>query len=331
MTSENGKTTKTQNKDRRDSFALICAVATFLHLGVLGAYGQTNKYLYTGSEMSIPLYAGKYNITAYGAEGSYGGDRTRGGLGAKMEGQFVFGTATNLTILVGGMGLTGSGSGGGGGGTFVFGGSTPLVIAGGGGGCNQNTDAGNGLTGTSGGSGGGSWAGGGGSGGSGGGGGIYIFGGGGGGGYTGNGTDNIDEAEYDAHDGGYGGSSYLYGGNGGGNYGGNGNNGGFGGGGGGGSVGGGGGGGYSGGGGGSDGGGGGGGGSYIGSSAVMVVNETSGVASPDDSPNGEVTITAVQVQPPSPLPLFLNHSGKTNTFYWQNEFGWSLQQSVNLT
>ena len=228
----------------RHSFALICAVVTVLHLCVLGASGQTNKYLYTGSKVSIPLYPGKYNITAYGAEGSYGGDRTRGGLGAKMEGQFVFGTATNLTILVGGIGLTGTGDGGGGGGTFVFGGSTPLVIAGGGGGCNQNTDGGNGLTGTNGDNGKGSWAGGGGS-------------------------------------GGYGG--------------------------------------------------GGGGGSYIDSSAVAVVNETSGVASPDDSPNGEIIITAVQVQAPSALPLFISSSGKTNTIYWQNEFGWSLQQRVNLT
>jgi hypothetical protein len=315
----------------RHSFALICAVVTVLHLCVLGASGQTNKYLYTGSKVSIPLYPGKYNITAYGAEGSYGGDRTRGGLGAKMEGQFVFGTATNLTILVGGIGLTGTGDGGGGGGTFVFGGSTPLVIAGGGGGCNQNTDGGNGLTGTNGDNGKGSWAGGGGSGGYGGGGGQYFFGGGGGGGYIGNGMDNIDEANNGAHDGGYGGKSYIYGGTGGGNFGGNGNNGGFGGGGGGGSIGGGGGGGYSGGGGGGDTGGGGGGGSYIDSSAVAVVNETSGVASPDDSPNGEIIITAVQVQAPSALPLFISSSGKTNTIYWQNEFGWSLQQRVNLT
>ena len=313
MTPENSKTTKAKNGVRRHSLALICAAVTVLHLGVLRASGQTNKYLYTGSKVSIPLYAGKYNITAYGAEGSYGGDRTRGGLGAKMEGQFVFGTATNLTILVGGIGLTGPGSGGGGGGTFVFGGNTPLVIAGGGGGCFESTDGGPGLTGTNGGGGGGSYAGGGGSGGYGGGGGQDFSGGGGGGGYIGNGMDSIDYYESGIHDGGYGGSSFLSGGNGGGNNGGNGNMGGYGGGGGGGSI------------------GGGGGGSYIASSAVMVVNETSGVASPDGSPNGEIIITAVQVQAPSALPLFMSRSGKTNAIYWQNEFGWSLQQSVNLT
>jgi hypothetical protein len=323
------KTAKAKNGDRWHSFVLICAAAAVLHLGVPGASGQTNKYLYTGSFGNITLFAGKYNVTAYGAEGSHGGDGTRGGLGAEMEGQFVFGTTTNLLVLIGGVGLTGSGSGGGGGGTFVLGGITPLVIAGGGGGCFQTTDGGPGLTGTSGGNGGGFYAGVGGSGGSGGGGGQYIFGGGGGGGYSGDGMNSSDNGVYD---GGYGGLGFIYGGLGGGNYGGNDNMGGFGGGGGGGSVGSGGGGGYSGGGGGQygsgNGGGGGGGGSYIGPSAVLVVKEASGVASPDGSPNGEIIITAVQVPLPSALPLFMSRSGNTITIYWQNEFGWSLQQSL---
>jgi hypothetical protein len=103
-------------------------------------------------------------------------------------------------------------------------------------------------------------------------------------------------------------AGYIGGGGGGGFYSGGLNSplGGFGGGGGGGSFSGGGGGGYSGGGGGGgdfSGGlsGGGGGGSIIDSSAEAIITEVSGIASPDDSPNGEIIITAV----PEPATLAL--------------------------
>jgi hypothetical protein len=58
-----------------------------------------------------------------------------------------------------------------------------------------------------------------------------------------------------------------------------------------------------GGGGGSISGGGSGGGSIIDSSAIMDLAEVSGVASPDDSPNGEIIITAVPVPEPTTLAL----------------------------
>lgn len=75
---------------------------------------QTGDYLYTGSEQTITLNPGLYDITAYGAQGGSGGVGV-GGLGAEMEGQFSFATAVNLTILAGGSGGSGTSGGGGGG------------------------------------------------------------------------------------------------------------------------------------------------------------------------------------------------------------------------
>jgi hypothetical protein len=284
---------------------VLCGLATavVLQLGVLAVSAQTNIYLFSGSETNITLNPGTYIITAYGAPGA------GHGLGAEMSGEFNFATATTLTLLVGGGGGYGYGDvggGGGGGGSFVVESNAPLVIAGGGGGGGMS--GGNG--GNSGLSVGGTgvaypplpifiqlgWYGSGGAGfqesngGTGGGngfGGFGSFGGNGGGGFLGYGF-------------GGGGSGYGGGGNGG-----------YGGGGGGGGSGfpynggGGGGGGYSGGGGGFGneggyGGGGGGGGSIIGSSAITNLTEVSGIASPDDSTNGEIIITAV------PTPLLIN-------------------------
>jgi hypothetical protein len=188
--------------------------------------------------------------------------------------------------LVGG---TGSGysqqpyAGGGGGGSFVVMGSTPLVIAGGGGG--GGVWGGNngrpGLIGTSGGDGYGPDSRVGGTGGNGGGGSGAD---GGGGFFTAGGWGNTCPwpPVQSFLDGGGGGAGYGYGGNGG-----------YGCGGGGGAYGGGGGGGYSGGGAGGNSGGGGGGGSIIDSSAIMVLAEVSGIASPDGSRNGEIIITLI--------------------------------------
>jgi hypothetical protein len=273
------------------SLGMVCAVAVVLHFGMLASSAQTGIYLYTGSMTTITLNPGTYDITAYGASG----DIWSGGLGAEMGAQFTFAAGVNLTILVGGGGGTAiaSGGGGGGGGSFVVSGNTPLVVAGGGGGSYYGA-GGSGLTGTSGGQGLGLGYGGGGLGGGGLSGGDYS-GGGGGGFYSGG-----SNAGYF---GGSGGSSFLDGGAGGSQHPGqNGGGGGYGGGGGSGGGGGGGGGGYSGGGGGYDGGGGGG-GSIIDSSAITVLAEVSGVASPDGSRNGEIIITAVPVPEPSALGL----------------------------
>lgn len=280
---------------------LFCAtgVVVVTLLGVLATSAQTGDYFYGGSETTISLNPGLYDITVYGAQGGFaptlpGLGGGVGGLGAEMEGEFNFRTAVNLTLLVGGVGGPGGTEvtyywgGGGGGGSFVVEGSTPLVIAGGGGG-QGGYGSGNGGNGNPGliGSSGGNGARGGGNGGANG----YGGGNGGGGGYFGGGGD------------GTGGSSFLDGGAGG--AGGSGSNiGGFGGGGGGsggGGYAGGGGGGYSGGGSAALGGGGGGGGSYIDSSAITNLVEISGVSSPNDSPNGEIIITSV----PEPTTLSL--------------------------
>jgi hypothetical protein len=283
------------------SKTIVCgvAIAVILQLGVLAASAQTTDYLYSGSETNVTLNPGTYVITAYGAPG---GSNTSafGGLGAEMSAEFNFSTSTNLTLLVGGGGASGYDvGGGGGGGSFVVEGSTPLVIAGGGGGGsgsfpyeaggdgNVSTNGGVGLDG--GGAGGTN-----GSGGGGGPGGGTFGGSGGGGGFLGNGGNGGDFGfgEFSPY-GGIGGSSFENGGYGGdadfGGY--FGFSGGFGGGGGGnGAADGGGGGGYSGGGGGGagySGGGGGGGGSIIDSSAIALLAEVSGIASPNDPPNAE--------------------------------------------
>ena len=326
---------------------LLGIFALFPGFFACSAAAQTGQYLFTGSETNITLSPGLYNITAYGATGgsaTYNGlSGGIGGLGAEMEGEFNFTTTTTLTILAGGGGEGGYDftGGGGGGGSFVFNGATALVVAGGGGGggseglaYGDGWDGGNGGTGTSGND--GNYGASGGSGGAGGsGGGGYIpgpyddgaGGGGGGGGCDSNGSNGGSGASYYSSGGG-GGSSYASGASGG--YGYYSGYGGYGGGGGGGYGGGAGGGGYSGGGGGNggydygDSGGGGGGGSIIDSSALTNLVEISGIASPDDSPNGEVIISPVQ-------PTFsISHSGHTVTVYWQNLSGWSLQQNTNL-
>jgi hypothetical protein len=296
----------------------IVAVAVTMQFGILASSAQTGEYLFTGSETTVNLNPGTYDITAYGAQGGAGfgnyygvsGGGRLGGLGAEIEGQFDFSEVETLTILVGGAGsynfsglssYGSAGTGGGGGGSFVVNGSTPLVIAGGGGGATAWYTIGVGYIGP--GSGSGILGSGGGNGGNGGNGGGGNGGGGGGGFYSGGGDGSFGYGSPSGGPGGGGGSSF-YGGGGGGSPG----NGGYGGGGGGGFFGGGGGGGYDGGYGGNGGYGvasGGGGDSYVDSSAINVLAEVSGVASPDDSTgNGEIIITEVS-EVPEPTTLAL--------------------------
>ncbi len=330
------------------SLKMVFAFAFVLQFGLLAVSAQTNIYFYTGSETNISLPRGIYDITAYGAQGGTGQFGPVGGLGAEVEGQFSFSTATRLTLLVGGGGGSGPSigdsyynGGGGGGGSFVvshsfFGNdATPLVIAGGGGGGGGGNSevGGDGGTSQSGQAGSGSYGGVGGMGGSGGGIGTFFGTASGGGGFYSSGTSGYY---------GGGGSSFLSGGEGGsGIYNGylTGGFGGFGGGAGGGYgyCAGGGGGGYSGGGGG-DGnqfdvdGGGGGGGSYIDSSALNNVIEVSGVASPDGSPNGEIIIvkelfhiTTTSLPNGTNQVAYYQELGATGgipPFYWSLSKGW---------
>src|ERR1700690_1000718 len=134
---------------------LTAALLTLLFPRIAPA--QTTIFNYTGTKTTITLNPGFYYITAYGAQGG-GCYQNGGGLGAEMEGEFDFTTATTLTPLAGGVGGAGGGQfvagGGGGGGSFVVNVSLPVVVAGGGGGGGAaSSNAGN--TGTSGGSGGG--------------------------------------------------------------------------------------------------------------------------------------------------------------------------------
>jgi hypothetical protein len=171
---------------------LILSVTTIAGLSMVG-YAQTGDFLYTGSETTITLQPGLYDITAYGARGGNCNGYLGGG-GAEMEAQFNFATTVSLTLLVGGAGANGRypGSGGGGGGGGTGGGYS----SGGGGGYSGTGtggsyyfDGGGGSSFLSGGGGGGGGSGGsaGGGGGFGGGGGGGTASGGGGGGYSGGG------------------------------------------------------------------------------------------------------------------------------------------------
>jgi hypothetical protein len=329
------------------------AMAVVLQLGMLAGSAQTNKYLFSGSETNITLPPGTYIITAYGAPGGGSIEHgSYGGLGAEMSGEFYFSTSTTLTLLVGGSGginayvYTG---GGGGGGSFVVESNTPLVIAGGGGGYGSDGSGGSGTVSTNGGNGGnsrhipgGGRYGYGGTGGGGGDGGYVLYGySGGGGGFLGNGggtNDIVFAGGFSFENGGAGGTGYAGGYSGGGGFGGGGggftvnNAGGT-------SAGGGGGGGYSGGGGGSFGlnNVGGGGASIIDSSAIAILTEISGIASPDDPRNyynpgnGEIIITA------APLAIITTGAafGFTNGMFGFNVIGPSgsnvvIQTSMDL-
>src|ERR1022692_1141830 len=107
------------------SFSAVRMIAGILLFGVLAGHAQTGQYLFSGSETTITLNPGLYDITAYGAQGGNcysitGTVAGAGGLGVEMEGEFNFTTTVTLTILVGaggGGGSIGGGAGSGGGGS----------------------------------------------------------------------------------------------------------------------------------------------------------------------------------------------------------------------
>src|SRR5208282_2285012 len=86
------------------SFGAVCAVAVVLQFGVLAGSAQTGIYLFSGSETTINLNPGTYDITAYGAQGGGYNGGGGGDLGAEMSGEFYFSANTSLTLLVGGGG-----------------------------------------------------------------------------------------------------------------------------------------------------------------------------------------------------------------------------------
>ncbi len=289
-------------------------VAVALQGGIFAS--AISIYSFIGATTNITLNPGTYIITAYGAQGGRDGALSHaGGLGAEISAEFTFPTITALTLLVGGAGNNayGSAAGGGGGGSFVVHDTTPMVIAGGGGGSSYSDVGGDGIIGTGGDGSGGNH-------------GDGTYCGGAGGGLNGDGI-------YGGYWAGRSGISFFAGGDGG-----NGGRaangpagtGGFGGGGGGGAGfdngvgGGGGGGGYSGG---SSGSGifntgGGGGGSYINASGIVLA-EFSGVASPDNSPNGEIVILAIP-EPGAAGFIALGMLGAVFIFRWKKARGFPL-------
>jgi hypothetical protein len=240
-------------------------ISHWLPIAVILQFGVlasfAQSYLFTGSETTITLNPGLYSITAYGAQGGSGYSPGNYG-GLGAEMEGEFSFTTSTTLTL----LVGGGGSGGG------------VFSGGGGGGGSFVVDGSTP--------------------------LVIAGGGGGAvssGIAGAGLTGTSGGGYYGGTGGNGGGGFGAGGGGGGFY----SGGGFGGTGGGGGAGGGGGGGggYSGGSGGELGGpfDSGGGGSYIDSSALAVITEISGVASPNDSPNGEIIIT----ETPEPTTLAL--------------------------
>jgi hypothetical protein len=126
-------------------FFRILATAAAMQFGIFAGSAQTYQFLYTGSETTINLNPGTYDITAYGAQGGGGSDGVLGGLGAEMDSQFDFTGVTTLTILVGGAGGSPNPTvygGGGGGGFYSSGGN-----GGGGGGGSSFRSGGAGVSG----------------------------------------------------------------------------------------------------------------------------------------------------------------------------------------
>jgi hypothetical protein len=98
---------------------------------------------YTGSLQTFTVPAGvtSLHIDASGAQGGSISNSCSapGGLGARMEGDFVVTPGEVLNVMVGQQGLTNGSDAGGGGGTFVVRtGNVCLVAAGGGGGASNN-------------------------------------------------------------------------------------------------------------------------------------------------------------------------------------------------
>src|SRR5215469_15070501 len=97
---------KSRMKIKFHSLGATCGGAVILLFGMLSSSAQTGDYLFSGSELTITLNPGTYDITTFGAQGGsavFGA----GGLGAEMGAEFSFGTIVNLTIFVGGSGGSG--------------------------------------------------------------------------------------------------------------------------------------------------------------------------------------------------------------------------------
>jgi PEP-CTERM motif len=160
--------------------ALLLAGASALAILAWAAEAAAASYTIPGQYSFVAPVSGEYAIEVFGASGGNSFFPV-GGQGAEVSGDIFLTRGEDLTLFVGGQGVS-VGDGGGGGGSFVFLGAEVLAVAGGGGGAASDRDGGPGLAGTSGGGGSGFPAGNGGVGGAGGGGGSSLTGNNGGGG-----------------------------------------------------------------------------------------------------------------------------------------------------
>ena len=125
------------------SFCTIDIYFHFTTLGATGRLGPNNNLLYQGTSLegtvvengmqtwNVPMTA-HYHVELCGASGAeHNFFKTKGGIGAKVQGTVHLQKGTELTVLVGQYGE----GGGGGGGTFVVFAvdGSPLAVAGGGG------------------------------------------------------------------------------------------------------------------------------------------------------------------------------------------------------
>jgi len=67
------------NTRNKNTCIVALTVAAAMQFGMLTSFAQTDLFLFTGSETTINLNPGTYDITAYGAQG--GGGYSGGGAG----------------------------------------------------------------------------------------------------------------------------------------------------------------------------------------------------------------------------------------------------------
>lgn len=116
---------------------LLATAALVMWLGTNAQTTVTFNYTGTLQNFTVPPCVTSIHIEARGAQGgavTVQSPFPQGGLGAIMTGDFTVNPGDNLSVIVGGRGISDPSSSGGGGGSGVNNGSTILIVAGGGGG-----------------------------------------------------------------------------------------------------------------------------------------------------------------------------------------------------
>jgi hypothetical protein len=136
--------------------AFLLAGASALAILASAAAANAETFTMPGMFSFTALVTGEYAVELLGASGGSSLGGSVGGLGAEASGDVFLTQGEDLTLFVGGQGISGHFAGGGGGGSFVFNGTNVLAVAGGGGGAGFDLGPGGpGLAGRSGGTAGG--------------------------------------------------------------------------------------------------------------------------------------------------------------------------------